>query len=80
MTRNLIRVPEMDMNVDQLSERIETLADKKIQLTQEIIQIEMDMIMVMSILTRKVADDPKAGLGKPGKERDYQSDSVAGYL
>lgn len=48
---NLIKPPEMNMTLDQLSTKLEEKAERKMALYQELMQLDADVIVIVGIMT-----------------------------
>lgn len=52
-TMSLIRIPEMDMSIDELDALLQDKAERKSKLHDEMMQLEADLTIIMSILAAK---------------------------
>jgi hypothetical protein len=52
-TMSLIRIPEMDMSIDELDALLQDKAERKSKLHDEMMQLDTDLTIIMSILAAK---------------------------
>jgi hypothetical protein len=52
-TMSLIRIPEMDMSIDELDALLQDKAERKSKLHDEMMQLEAELITIASILAAK---------------------------
>lgn len=50
---NTIRIPEMNMSIDELDSLLQDKAERKSKLHDEMMQLEADLVIIMSILAAK---------------------------
>ena len=50
---SLIRIPEMDMSIDELDALLQDKAERKSKLHDEMMQLDADLTIIMSILAAK---------------------------
>ena len=50
---SLIRIPEMDMSIDELDALLQDKAERKSKLHDEMMQLEAELITIASILAAK---------------------------
>ena len=50
---SLIRIPEMNMSIDELDALLQDKAERKSKLHDEMMQLEADLVIIMSILAAK---------------------------
>lgn len=50
---SLIRIPEMDMSIDELNALLQDKAERKSKLHDEMMQLEAELITIASILAAK---------------------------
>ena len=53
MTENLKHIPEFNMTIDELHEKIELLAERREKLTQELCNLDVEVAMITTIMTTK---------------------------
>ena len=50
---NTISIPEMNMSIDELDSLLQDKAERKSKLHDEMMQLEADLVIIMSILAAK---------------------------
>ena len=54
---SLIRIPELDMSIDELDALLQDKAERKSKLHDEMMQLEADLTIIMSILAAKAINE-----------------------
>ncbi|HWQ20337.1 MAG TPA: hypothetical protein VN455_11210 [Methanotrichaceae archaeon] len=57
---NLNHIPELDMSLDELDAKLESLADRKLKLTEELLAVEGEIGTVLAICAAKAIRELEA--------------------